>query len=655
MKIKSATISTVNDEQRYSKIENRYQSLLESLPVAIYTCDKNGYITFFNSQAASLWGRMPEIGKDLWCGSWKIYKPDGKTLPLAECPMAIVLKTGEVVEGCEIIIERPDGSRVSVVPHPKPLYDEEGRIAGAVNMLIDISRHKIDEEKSARLSAVVESSVAAIISKTLEGIVTSWNPAAERIFGYTQEEMVGKSITRIIPHDRLEEEATILARMAIGEKIDHHETKRITRDNKLIDIALTISPIKDECGKVIGISKIARDITRSKEIQKIVRESQERLRMAVESINLGTWQYDPITQELSWSDECRKIYELPGDVPVNYSLFLRLVYHEDLDYVQKEIEKALMREGDGRYDIEFRILRYGNGEQRWVRSKGKVYFDQMKNPERFIGTVLDITDDKNAKNELELLVSQRTKALEKINKQLQRSNAELEQFASVASHDLQEPLRKVQMYSERILQNPKDEEAFHKYFPKIITASSRMSQLIKDILHYAQIGEGNEQFSEVDLNEVLENIYSDYEFKIKESNALIECENITVVKGIASQLHQLFSNMMSNSLKFNKSTPHIRIKCNKIPYSPDLAANKNLKKTDYYDEIEFSDNGIGFDEGYASLIFEIFQRLEDRENYSGTGIGLAVCKKIVDNHRGLISVSSLPQQGTTFRILLPAD
>lgn len=655
MKIKSATISTVNDEQRYSKIENRYQSLLESLPVAIYTCDKNGYITFFNSQAASLWGRMPEIGKDLWCGSWKIYKPDGKILPLDECPMAIALKTGEVVEGYEIIIERPDGSRVSVVPHPKPLYDEEGRIAGAVNMLIDISRRKIDEEKSARLSAVVESSVAAIISKTLEGIVTSWNPAAERIFGYTQEEMVGKSITRIIPHDRLEEEASILASMAKGEKIEHHETKRITRDNKLIDIVLTISPIKDESGKVIGASKIARDITRSKEIQKIVRESQERLRMAVESINLGTWQYDPITQELSWSDECRKIYELPGDVPVNYSLFLRLVYHEDLDYVQKEIEKALMREGDGRYDIEFRILRYGNGEQRWVRSKGKVYFDQMKNPERFIGTVLDITDDKNAKNELELLVSQRTKALEKINKQLQRSNAELEQFASVASHDLQEPLRKVQMYSERILQNPKDEEAFHKYFPKIITASSRMSQLIKDILHYAQIGEGNEQFSEVDLNEVLENIYSDYEFKIKESNALIEYENITVVKGIASQLHQLFSNMMSNSLKFNKSTPHIRIKCNKIPYSPDLGANKNLKKTDYYDEIEFSDNGIGFDQGYASLIFEIFQRLEDRENYSGTGIGLAVCKKIVDNHRGLISVSSLPQQGTTFRILLPAD
>jgi PAS domain S-box-containing protein len=655
MKMNSGTITTFNDERHYRNIENQYQSLLESLPVAIYTCDKNGLITFYNSQAAILWGRSPEIGKELWCGSWKIYSPDGEPLALDECPMAIVLKTGEVMEDCEILIERPDGSKVFVVPHPKPLFDDEGNIVGAVNMLVDVSRKKIDEEKSARLAAIVESSVAAIISKTLEGIITSWNPAAERIFGFSQAEMVGKPITKLIPHDRLEEESSILARLARGEKIEHYETKRLTRDNKLIDISLTVSPLRDESGKVIGASKIARDITKAKETQRMVRESQERFRMAVESIDLGTWQYDPIGQELSWSPECRKIYDVPDDLPIDYSLFLKLVDPEDIDFVQKEIERSMNPDGDGKYDIEFRILRYGSGARRWVRSKGKVYFDQMNIPERFIGTVLDITDDKNAKKELELIVSQRTEALEKINKQLQRSNAELAQFASVASHDLQEPLRKVQMYSERILQNPKDEEAFHKYFPKIITASSRMSQLIKDILHYAQIGEGNEKFSGVDLNEVLNNVCLDYELKIRERNAVVEFDRLPVVKGIASQLHQLFSNLMSNSLKFSRKTPHISIRCRKIPYTGELGGNKNLKKTDFYNEIEFRDNGIGFDQGYSSLIFEIFQRLEDRENYSGTGIGLAVCKKIIENHRGLISVNSLPEQGTTFRIVLPAD
>lgn len=255
-----------------------YDTLIELLPVAIYTCDKNGSITFFNKAAATLWGREPEIGKDLWCGSWKIWRPDGITpYPLDECPMAVTLRTGLKVEDEEIIVERPDGIRINVLPHPQPTFDEEGVMNGAVNMLIDITDQKIAEEQTAKLAAIVQSSEDAIIGKTLTGIVTSWNPAAERLFGYTSEEMIGQSITRLIPRELSDEEPQILERLKRGERVEHFETKRVTKNGQHIDISLTISPIRDSKGKVIGASKIGRDIT---EIKKLEQRKDDFIKMA---------------------------------------------------------------------------------------------------------------------------------------------------------------------------------------------------------------------------------------------------------------------------------------------------------------------------------------------------------------------------------------
>jgi PAS domain S-box-containing protein len=636
-------------------MDEKFRPLLESLPVAIYTCDINGYITFFNSEAVRLWGRRPEIGKDLWCGSWKIFRPDGSPMPLDQCPMALVLTTGEEIKNQEIIIERPDGTRINVIPYPRALYNDAGEAYGAVNMLHDVTKQKHVEEKAARLTAVVQSSVAAIISKTLEGIITSWNPAAERIFGYTQEEMIGKPIINLIPHDKLDEETMILDMLSRGESIEHFETKRITKDKKLIDISLTISPVRDEKGEIIGASKIARDITQLKESERRMNESHARLTMAIEATRLGTWEYEPLTQELTWSRECRKIYDIPDDMQVNYGLFNRLIWKEDSRFVRESIEKAMSPQGDGTYDIQFRIVRYSDGEMRWVRSQGKVYFDHTNVPEKFIGTVLDITEERNITEQLEQLVLQRTEALEKMNEQLQRSNAELAQFASVASHDLQEPLRKVQMYSDRILNDPSDPELFRKFFPKIISASSRMSQLIKDILHYAEIGEADEEFEEVNLNDVFDNIITDYELKMKERNAVIELKSLPVIKGIPAQIQQLFSNLVSNSLKFSIRDPFIRVESNILHSLPATEEMKNVKKSAFYHEISVSDNGIGFEQEYAFRVFEIFQRLEGKDKYTGTGIGLAVCKKIVENHHGVITVNSEPAIGTTFRVILPAE
>ena len=324
MKVQSSTsYKTTGLPVNSRNIEQISRHLLEIMPVAVYTCDKNGYITFYNKHAVKLWGREPEIGKDLWCGSWKIFTPEGEPLSLDTCPMALVLKTGKDIEQQEIIIERPDGNRINVLPHPMPLFDENGQLNGAMNMLVDVSRQKVDEEKAARLSSIVKSSNVAIISKTLNGIITSWNPAAQHIFGYTPEEMIGQPIIKLIPHDLYHEEESILARLRRGEMIEQMETSRITKDGKIIDVSLTVSPVKDESGRIIGVSKIARDITNVKRAERLIREADERFRMAVEATKLGTWEYDPVSQDLIWSRECRKIYGMDDDEKVDYSVFLK--------------------------------------------------------------------------------------------------------------------------------------------------------------------------------------------------------------------------------------------------------------------------------------------------------------------------------------------
>lgn len=644
----------INTSVPHGNTDHIFRHLLNILPVAVYTCDKDGYIIYYNEYAAQMWGRQPQIGHDRWTGAYKLFTIDGNPLPFDECPMALAIKSRKETKKQEIIIERPDGTRLTLAPNPQRIFDENGILTGAVNTLFDVTRQRQDEEKAARLKLIIQFSNAAIISKTLTGIVTSWNPAAQKIFGYTAEEMIGEPIIKLIPHDLYHEEETILSKLRRGEIIEHMETTRITKDGRLIDISLTVSPVRDDSGKIIGVSKIARDITNAKRAERLIRESDERFRMAVEATNLGTWEYDPVAQDLSWSSECRKIYGISDHEKIEYSLFLKTIHRDDYNFVTNEIEKAMNPGGSGNYDVKFRIVRK-NGTIRWIRSQGKVYFNNQHIAQRFIGTVLDITDDKVAKDQLELLVSERTEELKLMNKQLQRSNSDLAQFASVASHDLQEPLRKVQLYCDRILQSPGDPDVFEKFFPRIMSASARMSQLIKDVLHYAQISDATDQMTEIDLNTVFENVVSDLEVSIREKHAEVTADLLPAIRGNSIQLHQLFANLISNSIKFSSSNPLITVTSRILKKHEVTVKYKNIGEAHSYVELKFKDNGIGFEQKYAQEVFEIFARLQDRSIYSGTGIGLAVCKKIVENHHGLITVLSTPGEGTIFTILLPAE
>lgn len=238
--------------------------LFEQLPFAVYICDRDGVVVRYNRRATELWGRSPKLGDpdERYCGSYWMFRPDGSPLPHHQCPMADVLRTGVSVRQQEVHIERPDGTRGIALVDIEPVRDSDGTIIGAVNCFQDITERKRNEETAQRLAAIVESSDDAIIGKDLDGIITSWNHGAERIFGYLTEEAIGKPVTILIPPDYLKEEETILRRIRRGQRVEPFETVRRCKHGSLIDVSLTISPVRNAQGKIIGASKIARDITK---------------------------------------------------------------------------------------------------------------------------------------------------------------------------------------------------------------------------------------------------------------------------------------------------------------------------------------------------------------------------------------------------------
>jgi PAS domain S-box-containing protein len=294
----------------------------------------------------------------------------------------------------------------------KFLTDDDGLMAGTM------------------LAAIVESADDAIVAKNLDGIITSWNAGAERIFGYTEQEVLGKPITIVIPPELHSQERQILQRLRAGERIDHFETERVTKNGKRLRVSLTISPIRNASGKVIGASKIARDITKIKEVEQALRDSEQTMRFSLEAGNFGTWYWDFATGKVHWSENMEKIVgQLPGSFRGTFEAFLELIGTEDRPKVEQAVQRSL--EGDGKYHVTYRQRR-ADGSIGWMEAVGQVTYDESNRPTSMMGVCRDITERRRSEDELreareklELRVHERTLELERAQERLRMLSSRL--------------------------------------------------------------------------------------------------------------------------------------------------------------------------------------------------------------------------------------
>jgi len=412
-------------EEKIQRSQERYRTLFDLVPVAVYTCNADGIIQEYNRRAVELWGG--ELGqngeKPRFCGSYKIYYPDGRPMPHEECPMARALRGEKLTpKDLEIVVERPDGERRDVIPAPRVLTDEHGKIAGAVNCLFDITERKRAETAAMRLAAVVQSSHDAVAAKNLNGIITDWNQSAERIFGYKPKEIIGKSILTLIPKDRQSEEQEILRKARRGESLDHYETLRRRKDGKVIDVSLTISPIKGPKGEIVGVSKIARDITKQKQTERRLAEQARLLDLTTDAIFIRDMR-DRIT---FWNRGAKELYGYSAEEALG-KVARELLCTEFPDLIER-IRKKLVR--DHRWSGEL-VHQRKDGKKVVVMSRWSLDRDERGKPMSILETNTDITARKRAelelqksKDALEQVVEQRTKELRVTNVELK---SEIEQ------------------------------------------------------------------------------------------------------------------------------------------------------------------------------------------------------------------------------------
>lgn len=667
----------------YSQNNNvDYLQPVSDLPIAIYTCDVRGVLTSYNEKAAELWGQRPVVGQEFWSGAWKIFEPDGTPVPPDQCPSAVSLKTGKAVVGKEIIIETPAGKRHHIVPHCQLMRDEKGNVTGVVAMLEDISRNagvealetrvrelsgtvealRRSEERYQRMISEVQDYAIILLSK--DGIIESWNAGAERIKGYTAEEIKGKSF-RIFytEEDRRNGLPDRLLGQALEEGLAHYEGWRVRKDGSRFWGGISMTALHDSTGQVVGFSKVTRDLTERRENEMTIRKYVEDLRMKNEMLHESEERYHLMVSEVedyaimllnvdgyiqNWNKGAEKIkgYSAGEVIGQHFSIFYSLPDRKK-GIPQMVLEIARSK---GKAVHEGWRLRK-DGSMFW----GSIVMTRLHNKEGALIGFTKVTRDLTEKKTTDEKLMAATVKLAEKNKELERKNEELSSFAYISSHDLQEPLRKIQTFSDRVLELEYNNlsEKGRDYFDRIQRGAERMQKLIRDILAYSRANTADKKLETSDLNEILTQAKNELEIQMQEKKAVVESASLPTLKVIPFQIQQMFNNLLSNALKFSRPgvAPHIRVQAEEVS-ADSLKPAVALNASQYW-HISFSDNGIGFDPVYEKRIFEVFQRLHDRMEYGGTGIGLAICKKIVENHHGMITATGIPNQGATFDIYLP--
>ncbi|MDB5088937.1 MAG: domain S-box protein [Mucilaginibacter sp.] len=646
--------------------------LFDNLPIAIYTCDKQGFITSFNQAAVKLWGRTPEIGKDLWCGSWKIFQLNGEPLNLDSCPMARTLKAGVAIEGEEIIIQRPDGTKLNVLPYPVPTFNDAGELIGAVNTLIDVTEQRNSEGKQAMLAAIIESSEDAIVSKTLNGTITSWNNSAERVFGYTEQEVIGNHVTLIIPKSRRLEEDLIIEKIRNGQKVEHFETYRLTKAGTEIPVSLTISPILNAKGQVIGASKIARDITRQKNIEENLQRYANNLetlnivgkmiseRLAVQEI---LQQVTDITTQVSGAAFGAFFYNKFDEHGESYMLYtLSGAPREAFEKFGMPRNTAVFSptfngEGTVRVDDITKDPRYGKNSPHFGMPKGHLpVVSYLAVPViSKSGTVIGglfyghpEAGKFTSHHEviIESVATQAAIALEnaKLYEEIKKLNDKKDEFIGLASHELKTPVTSLSGYLQIINRRLPADDVNKGFIEKALAQINKLSDLISDLLDVSKIETGQLpfSFSTFDLLQLLHEAIEIMQYSTKTHRLVLTSDlDKIMVTADKQRIEQVIINLLSNAVKYSPGADLVNI-------SVAMVNNKAL--------VSVKDFGLGISKEQQERIFTRFYRVEDlAANISGLGIGLFISKEIINRHKGKLWIESGLGNGSTFLFEIPVE
>jgi len=517
------------------------------------------------------------------------------------------------------------------------------------------------DEYIGHLAAIVESSDDAIISKSLDGIIKSWNKGGEKMFGYTALQAVGKHISIIIPPEYIKEEKEISERIRNNEVIEHYETVRSKKTGEKFPVSLTVSPLKDRHGNIIGASKIARDITLSKNVEAelirankaLVLQNDEKEKRAAELIIANkelafqNKEKENRAAELTLANEELAFQNTEKE---NRAAEL-IVANKELAFQNTEKENRAAELTIANKELAFQNNEKEKRAEELTLANKELAFQNTEKENRAAELIvankeLAFQNEEKEKRAAELIVANKELAFQNDEKEKRAAeliiaNKGLAQFAYVASHDLQEPLRTIANYMQVFKEDYSTvlNNKAQGYLNAVNGSIQRMSLLIKSLLDFSRL-DHNKKLTYVDCKKITDDVMADLDALIKSSGAIIEVTNMPFLNGYENEMRQLFQNLVTNAIKFRKKdvAPVIKL---------------NVEKVNEEWKFSVGDNGIGIDRVHFDRIFELFQRLHTNREYEGSGIGLANCKKIVQLHHGHIWIESILGQGTTFYFTIP--
>ncbi len=655
--------------------EERIRSIVDQSPVAIGVLRTRKFnVESGNAKILEIWGKDESI-----LGLTLIEAlPELEGQPFIEI-LENVFDTGEAFYGYETLAKIEQKGIITDVYIDfvySPLKDNKGIINGILVLATEVTQQviakKMMAESEARFRGIVEEApVATAVMMGKELRIDIVNDEMLKLWG-KEESVIGMTLAGALPELEGQPFLEILENIFITKQSYHAKEAKadLFIDGRLQSFYFnfTYKALFDSNGEVYAILNMAIDITDQITNRNKIAEAEAKLRIAIETANLGTWEIYPAANRFVASDRIKKWFGLEGIEDLTLEELAKAI--EIDNELTNAVNAAMENPLTGEIDVEYTVINKKNNQKYILHTVGQTFFDDNGKPYLLTGSTKDITIHRNTEIELENLVQKRTEELQSINEELEntneeleetnenlyRSNEELEQYAYVASHDLQEPLRKIRVFSDILSEQSSLSADNKRMIIKINKAAERMTLLIKDLLEFSRLMNDQKVMKTFDLSKVIKNVINDFELSILEKNAVISCDFESLpIEGVQLQMNQLFYNLLNNALKFTDPNriPEISINLKVLTLEETKKFIPRNHDTIYYD-ISIQDNGIGFDEQFTDQIFEVFKRLHGKETYAGSGIGLALCRRIVINHEGIIHVESQIGKGSIFHIILPA-